>query len=142
MIFCGRTHHGGPTNINVLDRLIPGDISLGHRFPEGIQIHNHHINQLDVLLFKIVLMGRITTLGQNSTVNTGMQRFDAATQNLRGAGVLGNTGNRKASLLKHLGGATTGEQLIAMDSMQSLGQRQKPRFVGHTQQSDRSHQAT
>jgi hypothetical protein len=77
-------------------------------------------------LFKIVLMGRITTLGQDSTVNARMQRFDAATQDLRGSGVLGDASHRKTSLLEHLGGASTGEQLIAMDSMESFGQGQKP----------------
>ena len=123
-------NHGRTANINVLDRLIPGDIRTSHRFPEGIQVHHHQINQGDLLLIKISPMGSVITLGQDSAVDPRVQGFHPAAKNLRCPRVLSHLGDRQTCIHQHLGGAATGEQLVAMLPMKRFGQRHQACFVG------------
>ena len=139
MVFGGRPNHGGATDVDVLDRLIPGDVRSSNRLAEGIEVDHHHIDVGDVLLLKISLVGRVTPLGQNPAMHPWMERFHTTAKNFWSPGVLRHTGHRKAGLLEHLGRAPTGEQLIAMGPMQGLRQGHQPGLIGNTQQSDRSH---
>ena len=141
MVFRRGPHHRRPPDIDVLNRLIPGDIRLGNRFSERIEIDHHHVDRGDLLLLKIRLMGWLIPLGQNSPMDAGMQGFDASAEDFRCTGVLGHARHRKTGLLQHLGGSTTGEQLIAVRAMQSLREGYESRLIGNTQQSDRSHRS-
>ena len=51
MIFRRCSHHGGPANVDLLNRLLPADARLGDGAHKGIEIHNHHIDGLNALGF-------------------------------------------------------------------------------------------
>ena len=138
VIFCGGADHRRASDINVFDRLIPGDIRFGHRFPERIEIHHHQIDGRDVLLLKISLMEASPRLARMPPC-TWVQRLHPSAKDLRCAGVLGHAGHRKTSFLQDFGGATAGEKCITMGAMQRLRQRHNAVFVGHAQQRKRSH---
>ena len=139
MIFGSSPDHRRTSDINVFDRLIPGDIRSGHRFPERVQIHHHQINGGDALLLQISLMGSITSFGKDAAVHPRMQGLHSTAENLRCAGVLGHTGHRKSGIFQNLGGPTAGQKRITMGAMQRLRQRHNAVFVGHAQQRKRSH---
>ena len=139
VIFRCRTHHGRPTNIDVLNGVLPGHIRSGDSFTEGIKIDDHKINQRDLLLIEVCLVGCVSTIGEKSTMDARMQGLNPSTQKYRCAGVIRDPCYRQSCLLQDGCGASTGKKLVTKPPMQRLCQRHKTGFVRDTQQGERCH---
>ena len=133
MVLGGGAHHGGATNVDVLDRQLPGDIRAGDGFPEGVEVHHHHSDGRDPLGLEIRLMGRIGSLGQDAAMDAGVQGFHPAAQDFRGAGVLRHLGDGQASCRQGCCRTAAGNELVAR-RQQPLGQGHQPLLVRHAEQ--------
>ena len=97
-IFGGRTHHGRPADIDVLDQLARRDPRLRRRCRKRIKVYDHQIDRNDSVLCNFLPISRFRALEQNPTVHFGMQRLHAPSQHFRPASELGNISHRDAGL--------------------------------------------
>jgi len=61
-------------------------VGRGHGFFEWIEIYDHQIDRLDVMLLHLALMILVGAPRQDSAVNFRMQRLDASIEHLGQAG--------------------------------------------------------
>ena len=139
MVFGRGPHHGRPSDVDLLDRLIPAHIRPGNGFPEGIEVHHHQIDQGNSLLLQIRLVRSITASGQDAAVHLWVQGLHPTTEDFRCTGVIRHPRDRESGLLEHFGRASTGQQLVTMGAVQRFRQRHQAVLVGHAQQRERCH---
>ena len=84
-------------------------------------------------------MGWISPSRQDPAMDSRVEGFNATAKNLRRTGVVGHACNGQSSLFKDFGCSTTGQQLIAMEPMESLSQGHHPVLIRHAQQGSWSH---
>ena len=66
------------------------DLGLGGRLFEGVEIHHHHVYGLDAVFGHGGAMGGVLAAVEYSSMNFGMQGFNATIEHLGKAGELGN----------------------------------------------------
>ncbi|CRZ53303.1 Uncharacterised protein [Vibrio cholerae] len=49
MVFCSRTHHSRPADIDVFHRISQRAIWVSYRLGERIEVHHHHIDWLNAV---------------------------------------------------------------------------------------------
>ena len=111
MILRRGAHHGGPADVDVLDRVVVGAVGPRHGLGERIEIDGQQIDGLDAVLAHHLFVDAAAP--QEPAVDLRMQRFHAAAHDFRKAGVLGNFLDGNSVVHQQLGGAAGGEQLDA-----------------------------
>ena len=120
---CG-THHRRAADVDQLDARIAG---------ERIQVAHHQIDRLDPVLRHVGLVRRLGGVGEQSTVNLGMQGDDTVVENCRHAGELGEVGDGRTGSRNCLGRAAAADHLPA-ESMQVGGELDDAGLVVHGEQ--------
>ena len=127
----GSAHHGGPADVDVLDRVLIAAIGAGHRGCEWVEIHGEQIDGLDAVLAHDVLIHAAAP--QQTAVDLRVQRLDPAAHDFREAGVLGHLFQRNAMAYQELGGAARGQQFDAA-LLQFARELDDSGLVGNTEQ--------
>ncbi len=105
--------HGRSADVDILKRVLQGDVRLGHGLDKGVEVDYHHVDSRQSLLFKFGHVLRLVAAGQQAAVNRGMQRLDPAVENLRKSGDVGDTVDRYAGFGKRLFSAAGREDFPA-----------------------------
>ncbi len=107
---------------------------LGDGLLEWIQVHHHHVDHGNAVLFKCADVFREVAPCQNAAVHLGVQRLDAAIEHFREAGVIRHLGHVDAIVGQQLGGAAGGEN-IDSHATQGAGKVEHAGFVGYRDKS-------
>src|SRR5690606_1285270 len=134
VILGGGAQHGGTADVDVLDGVGKGAAGLGDGLAERIEVDDQQIDAIDAVLFNGLQVFGAVAAGQQAAVDLGMQRLDAAVQDLGRAGVLGHFGDVQAGLRQQLGGAAGGQEAHAALG-QRLGEFDNTGFVGDRKKS-------
>ena len=105
---CG-ANHGGAANVDLLDDGVL--IGTGcNGLNEGVQVHNHQVERLNVQLFKGVDVLLLAAVSQNTGVDARVQGLHAAFEALGEAGNFGDLGDGYACCRDGCCGRTGGDQ--------------------------------
>ena len=84
LVILGRTaQHRRSADVDILDRLVHRHPFAGDRLTEGIEIHTHHVDELDAVLPQRFQVVRIVAASQQAAVHLGMERLDTSVADLR-----------------------------------------------------------
>ena len=84
LVVLGRTaQHRRSADVDILDRLVHRHPFAGDRLTEGIEIHAHHVDELDAVLPQRFQVVRIVAASQQAAVHLGMERLDTSVADLR-----------------------------------------------------------
>src|SRR5581483_9277817 len=78
-----RAEHGWATDVDVLYHLVLGGSTDGRGALEGVEVDDHQVDQLDVVLLDGGDVLGVVANGQQPGVQLGVQRLDAAVHDLR-----------------------------------------------------------
>ena len=106
--------HGGPADVDILDRFGQGDVRLGDRFLERIKIHHHQIDRLEPALLRFGDVPWIVALIEQAAVHARVQGFDPALQHFRKRGETGNVAHRNFFFPKQFRRAAGGNDIDAL----------------------------
>ena len=93
-IFCSTAHHGGPANVDVLNRILQTATWLGHRRFKRVEVHDQNINGRNAVLGQRRLVRRQIAARQQAAVNLGMQGLHATVEHFGKARHVGHLGHR------------------------------------------------
>ena len=114
----GGAQHGRAADVDVLDA--GTEVGAGfNRLLEGIEVHHHHVDHLDAVLFGLGHMLRVVALGKKAAVHRRVQRLHAAVHHLGELGNLVDGGNGNAGLCDNASRAARRDYLRT----EFLGQR-------------------
>mmetsp|Transcript_37656 Transcript_37656/g.83841 ORF Transcript_37656/g.83841 Transcript_37656/m.83841 type:complete len:546 (+) Transcript_37656:764-2401(+) len=114
--------HGGAADVNVLHTHLEGRGRVGgDGLAEGVQVHNHHVDRLDLVLLNGGHVLLLVTDGEDAAMHSWVQGLDAAIQHLWEAGHLLHLLDRNALLLDG-GGCAAGGDDVKTQVMQALDQ--------------------
>jgi hypothetical protein len=108
-----RAQHGRAANVDVLDRIFKRALVLGHGLLERVQVHHHHVDGRDVVLGQLGDVFRQVAAREDAAMDFRVQRFHAAVEHFRKAGVVSHFGHLHAVVLQQLGGAAGGQDIDA-----------------------------
>src|SRR5690606_20231289 len=100
--------HGGAADVDVLDRVLEGAVGFRDGFTEGVQVDHQHVDAVDAVFLQGAHVLVAVAAGQQAAVNLRVQRFYAAVENFRRAGVFGHLGDIEPRVAKLAGGAAGG----------------------------------
>ncbi len=107
----GRAQHGGPADVDVLQGL-----GLGHaardRLAEGVEVDAHEVDGVDAVRGELREVPLVAPR-EDAAVNAGMQRLDAAVEDLGEAGDVADGGGVQARLAQGGEGAAGGDEVPA-----------------------------
>jgi len=98
MILGRRAHHGRPADVDIFDGLGSGAAGARDRLAEGIQVDDHQVDTVDLMLGQLGGMGGVRAAGQDAGVDARVERLDAAVEDLGKAGDVGDGERRDAEL--------------------------------------------
>jgi hypothetical protein len=125
----GAAHHGGATDVDVLDGVFQRAAGLGHGGLKRVQVDHQQVDGVDAVVFeRRHVLGQVAA-GQQAAMHLGVQGFDAAIEHFGETGDLGHFGHGQAFIGQQLGGAAGGQQLDAQ-GVQGLGEFNDAGFVG------------
>ncbi len=133
MVLGRAAQHGRTPNIDILDRLVQGDVRPRHGLLERIKIHHHQVNRLDPVGADGRLMRGVAPQIEQPPVHFGVQRLDPAIQHLRKARIGAQVGDLEPGFTKRFGRAAGRNQLHARLG-QRLRQRHQTGLVGDRKQ--------
>mmetsp|Transcript_4387 Transcript_4387/g.12597 ORF Transcript_4387/g.12597 Transcript_4387/m.12597 type:complete len:615 (-) Transcript_4387:273-2117(-) len=84
------SHHRGSTDVDVFHALFEGDVFPLHGRLEGIQVENRHVDVGHALGLHVGVVLGVSSDGQETSVDLGMECLDASVQALGAAGEVGN----------------------------------------------------
>ena len=109
MVLRGSANHGGATNVDLLDDgVLTGTGSNG--LNEGVQVHNHQVERLNVQLFEGVDVLLLAAVSQNTGVDARVQGLHAAFEALGETGHFGHLGDGYACCRDGRCGGAGGDQ--------------------------------
>jgi hypothetical protein len=132
-VLCRRAHHRRSADIDVLDQVPDRNARLGGGGLECVEIHNHHIDWLDTMLFDCGPVGLVAADVQDAAVDFGVQGLHAAVEHFREAGQAGYVADGEARLAQRARRAAGRDQLHPIRG-ELLGKGDQPGFVGDAQQ--------
>ena len=125
---CG-TDHGGTADVDLLDRFgiacLAGDGLL-----EGIQVDHDELEGIDPPGLEIAEVLVITEVGEDPTVDVGMERLDPSTKHLGSGGDVGNTCHRDPGIAEVASRSARGDDLNT-GGAQTLGEVDEAGLVGY-----------
>ena len=86
VIFCRCADQRGSADVDIFYRVRKPGVRCRHSFLEWIEIHDHHVDGLDIMLTHLALMILVCAPREDSAVNLRMQRLDATVEHLGQAG--------------------------------------------------------
>ena len=89
----GSAEHGRPTDVDLLDGLRLCHPSLRDGLGEGVEIHNDDIDRDDAVVCELHSMFRKVAPEEDATVDSRVERLDAAVEDLRKTRNLRDVGN-------------------------------------------------
>ena len=107
MVFGRRSHHGGTTNINILDRIFQAAVGARYGALEGIQIDHDHIDGVDAMGRHDVVVR--APASQNTAVNFRVEGLYSAVHHLGKARVFRHFGHRDTGFLQQPTGTAGGK---------------------------------
>jgi hypothetical protein len=116
-------------DVDHLNRLFERAIRAANRLLERVQVHDHHVDRLDALLFELPHVLGVVAVGQNRGVDLGVQRLDPAVEHLREAGDVLDERHGNAGIGQRLGGTPGGDDLDAELVVQRPGKLDNPGLV-------------
>ena len=119
-----RPHHGGPSDVDELDRGIGG---------EGIEVADHQVDEADAQLLDVREMVGLRPVGQDAPVDGGVEGLDPAPEHLGRTGEIGHLDVVDARLGQRGRGAPARHQLPA-ELREPAGQPHETGLVVHGQQ--------
>ena len=126
----GTAHHGGTSNVDILDGLFEGNTLFGNRLAEGVEVYAHHVNLLDSVLFEsLEVFGKVAA-GEDAAMHVGMEGLHTAIENLRESGHLANADGFDIIFLKKTACASCGDDFPA-HLLQGLHKRYQSSFVAN-----------
>jgi hypothetical protein len=128
-----RAQHGRSADIDVLDGILELDVGLGDRFPEGVQVHSHHVDGLDGVGLHLRAVFLAVAHAQKSSVDLRMQGLHPAVEDFRRARVVRN-GDRRDPLVRQELQRASGAQDPESRGMQPLGEFQQSGLVGYAEE--------
>ena len=132
-ILRGAAQHRRAADVDILNA--GAEVSArGNRLFEGIQIHDHHVDHLDAVLFGLGHVLGIVALREQAAVHHGMQRLHAAVHHFREIRHRIDGRHINARLGNHLRGAAGRNNLSSEFLVQSARELNHARFVGHRNQ--------
>ena len=132
-ILRGAAQHRRASDVDVLDA--GAEIGArGNRLFEGIQVHDHHVDHLDAVLFGFGHVLGIVALREQAAVHHGVQRLHAAVHHFREIRHCIDGRHIDARLGNHLRGAAGRNNLSSEFLVQSARELNHARFVGHRNQ--------
>ena len=125
--------HRRASDVDVLDA--GAEIGArGNRLFEGIQVHDHHVDHLDAVLFGFGHVLGIVALREQAAVHHGVQRLHAAVHHFREIRHCIDGRHIDARLGNHLRSAAGRNNLSSEFLVQSARELNHARFVGHRNQ--------
>ena len=110
-VFGGRSHHGRPADIDVLNGIVQRAAGLGDRRLKWIEIHHQQVDRSDVMLSQGLHMLGVVAARQQPAMNARVQRLDPAVEHFRKTSVLSDFAHRQAGLGKQGSRAACGQEL-------------------------------
>ena len=146
VVALGRDHHRrevvvlgrgpdqrGPADVDVLDHLAGLHPALGRHPLEGVEVHAHQVDGLDLVLVQRVHVLLARAHREEPGVDARVKRLDPAVEDLGEAGVALHRADRDALGLELAGGAAGGHDLHPELGEPAGEVRQTP-LVGHRQE--------
>ena len=137
VVLGGRTEHGGTTDIDVLDGIGKGDVGVGNRLLKLVEVHDHHVDELDAVLRGLSHVLLRVAAGEQRAVDLGVKRLHASVHHLRVAREVLDGAHRNARLLDGLRRTARGDNLHPELLDQRTGKINNARLVGHRDQRTR-----
>ena len=100
---------------------------------EVVKIHAHQIKRCDVVFLQRGEVFGLVLVGQDAAVNFGVQRLDAAAQNLREAGDVAHRRDGQPLFLQEFHGSA-GRYQFHPPVVQEAGEFRQAVLVGHAQE--------
>src|SRR5207302_1447260 len=79
----GGADHGGPADVDVLNQFVEFNARLSGGLLEGVEVHDDHIDGLDLMFGDCASMGGISADMKDAAVNLRVQRLYAAVEHFR-----------------------------------------------------------
>ena len=134
-VILGRApEHCRPADINLFDRLRPGNARPRHRLNEGIEIDHDQVNGFEAVLFHSGQVGFIIPAMQDPGVNLRMESLDAAIEHLGETGKIVDLNDLDAGLCQGAGRTASREDLYA-ELVQAPGEIDDSSLVPDAQKS-------
>ena len=134
MILGRAPEHGRPADIDLLDRLLPGDIRPRHRLNEWVEVDHDQIDGLEAMFLHGRQVGLIVPAMQDPRMHLRMQGLDPAIEHFRETGKIVDLHDLDARLSQGTSRPAGGEDLDAKLA-KPPGKIDDPRFVPNTQES-------
>ena len=124
----GRADHRRPADVDVLDDLRRVGVAARDGLLEGVQVHAHQIDLLDLLLGRGLQVGVLVATGEQPRIEAWMKRLDAPLHDLGEAGELLDRAHGHAGAGELARRASRGDDLHAQ-TLQAAGEVDDPALV-------------
>ena len=108
MILGGGAHHRRPADIDLLDGVVAGHTG-GDRLDERIEVHHDELERADAKVNELRLMAGEPTVGQDASVDGGMQGLHASVEGLLESGDARDLGDRISGIRDRSRGRAGGD---------------------------------
>jgi hypothetical protein len=132
-VLCGGADHRRAADVDVLDHLGKLHARPDRRLLEGIEIHHHHVDRLNIVRRDLLAMARVLAPVEDAAVYLRVQRLHSAVQHLREAGQIRNVADIESCLAQRPRSASGGDQFDAVAG-EGAGKFDEARFIRHAQQ--------
>ncbi len=134
MVLRRGSDHRGPTDVDLLDCVLEPDVRPQHGVDERVEVAAHEVDLAKAALGqRLDVLGRVAP-GQDAGVHAGMERLDAAVQDLWESGQVADRPHVDHGVLKCLQRAPGRKQVIA-EPLEATREGRETRFVANRQQS-------
>ena len=128
-----RAHHRWAADIDILDSIFQCHIGVGDGLGEGVEVHDNEVDGANPVLRDGRHVLRLVAVGEDASVDLGVEGLDPAFQHLGEARELVDGAHRQSCILERLCGASRGDQLHPC-RRQRLRKFHDPRLVRNRDQ--------
>jgi hypothetical protein len=132
-VFGGGADHGGAADVDVFNEMAKGNVGLGCRLFEGVEVDYDHVDGQDAVLGYGSFVLSFAADVEQAAVDAGVEGFDAAVEHFREAGELADVLNLQAGFTEGARGAAGRDELYA-EGGQELGEGDQAGFVGDAEE--------
>jgi hypothetical protein len=90
VVLGGGADHGGPADVDVLERVLERGIRAGDRLAEGVEVVDDDVDGRNLVATEFFEVLGLITPGEDAAVDHRVERLDAAVEDLRKAGERGD----------------------------------------------------
>ena len=133
VVLRGGAEHRRATDVDLLDCVGPLDVEPADGALEGVQVDVHEVDRHDPVLRDIGQVGVDVAPGEDATMDTGVERDDTVTEQLRHPRKLGDRCHGKVIVGDQLGRPTARDELDP-EPVKLLSEGDDTRLVGRGEQ--------